>query len=231
MPPISRRRLADSLVGEADRLVRRRQDLARGVELDVEPVGEHLELELADGGEDRRAVAHLRVAEHLHHALLVELGEALAELLDLAAVERAGGGEHLGREPRDRRELDRRSTPHSESPMLQPGGVDEADHVAGERLLDRAALGAEHRRRVLRGERLAGALAREHHAALEAARADAHEGDPVAVGAVHVGLHLEHERRAVGVERPRLVVDVGPRRRRRGEVDDGVEQRAARRSW
>jgi hypothetical protein len=30
------------------------------------------------------------VAQHLHHALLVELGDALAELLELAGVERPG---------------------------------------------------------------------------------------------------------------------------------------------
>ncbi len=46
-------RVGRGLVGQADRLVRGRQDLDRGVELDVETVGEHVELQLADRGQDR----------------------------------------------------------------------------------------------------------------------------------------------------------------------------------
>ena len=79
------------------------------VELDVEPVGEHVELQLADRGQHGRGVAPVGVLEHLDDALFVELVEALAELLELAGVERAGGGEHLGGELRDRRELHRRA--------------------------------------------------------------------------------------------------------------------------
>ena len=60
--------------------------------------------------------------------------------------------------------------------------------------------------------------------AIEPARADAGERDAVAVVAVHVGLHLEHERRARLVEVARLAVDVGAGRRRGSEVDDRVEQ-------
>ena len=92
---------------------------------------------------------------------------------------------------------------------LQAGGVDEADDVAGERLVDRLALGAEHRRRVLRGDVATGAVASVTlmpRSKLPAA--DAGERDPVAVRRVHVGLHLEHERRERAVERSR-------RRRRR----------------
>ena len=57
-------------------------------------------------------------------------------------------------------------------------------------------------------------------------RADAHERDAVAVRGVHVGLHLEHERRERRVEVAGLAVHVVARRRRRREVDDGVEQQA-----
>ena len=59
--------------------------------------------------------------------------------------------------------------------------VDETDHVAGICLVDRGALGAEHRRGVLGRERLPGAVAREHHAALEPSRTDADERDPIAM--------------------------------------------------
>ena len=70
-------------------------DLDRSAELDVEAVGEHLELELADGGQHRGAVAHVGVAEDLDNTLLVELGEAAAELLEPAGVERPRRREDL----------------------------------------------------------------------------------------------------------------------------------------
>ena len=66
----------------------------------------------------------------------------------------------------------------------------------------------------------------DHHAALEDARADADEGEPVAVGGVHAGLHLEHEG-AERVGRARAAPPSASGAPRRGrEVDQGVEQRA-----
>ena len=107
----------------------------------------------------------------------------LRNCFDRAGVERAGRGEHLGRERRDRGEPDRRVRLVVQRVAdVETGGVDESDDVAGERLLDGRALGAEHGRRVLGGERLAGAVAGHHHAAVEPAAADAGERDAVAVG-------------------------------------------------
>ena len=104
MPPMSRSRGSDCGVGAADRLVAGGEDLRRCAELAGQAVAEHVELERPDGGEDRRRLAVVEVAEHLHDALLVELLETLAELLGPTGVERAGGGEHLGGEAWDRRE-------------------------------------------------------------------------------------------------------------------------------
>ncbi len=117
--------------------------------------------------------------------------------------------EVLGREARDRRE--RHLLVHVERVAdAHVVRVDEPDDIAGERLLEGLALLAEHRVGVLGGERLAGAVVGDDHAALETTRADPEEGDAVAVRLVHVGLHLEHEPRERRVERPRrLVVDVG----------------------
>ena len=197
-------------------------------------MAEHLELQGADGGQDRRRVAGVGIAQHLDDAFLVELLEPAAELLGPAGVERARRGEDLGREPGDRRERDGRAVVAlrvDRVAELQAGGVDEADDVAGVGLLDRLAVGAERRRRVLRRQLPSGAIARHRHAPLEAARADAGEGQPVAVRRVHVRLDLEHERREPGVERPGDAVDVASaatatargRRRRRGS--------SAPRSW
>ena len=80
------------------------------------------------------------------------------------------------------------------------GGVDQADDVAGPRLLDRLPLLAEHRVGVLGGERLAGRPVGDDHPPLEPARAHPQERDAVAVRPVHVRLHLEHEARERRVE-------------------------------
>src|SRR5699024_7756629 len=76
----------------------------------------------------------------------------------------------------------------------EPGGVDQAHHVAGVRGLDRVAVPPEHRERVLGGERFARLRVRGDHAALELARDHAHERQPVPVRSVHAGLDLEHHR-------------------------------------
>ena len=140
------------------------------------------------------------------------------ELLGPAGVERPGGGEDLGREAGDRRERHRRRTGGVDGVAeLQPGGVDQPDDVAGEGLLDRRPIRPEGRRGVLRGQVAAGAVARHAHAALEVAGADAGEGQSVAVRRIHVGLHLEHERRERCGERALA------RRRRRARGDgDGA---------
>ena len=90
-----------------------------------------------------------------------------------------------------------RSVPWFGMPMMSPG--------LG--LLGELALLGEEEDRVVHGERLARAHLPELHAAPEAARAEAHEGDAVAVVRVHVGLHLEDEAgdaRLVGLDGARL---------------------------
>ena len=110
-------------------------------------------------------------------------------------------------------------------------GVDEAEHVARPRLLDRVALLAEHRVGVLGGERLAGGAVGDDHPALEPARAHPHERDAVAVARVHVRLHLEREGRERRVERPRHAATC--RRAAAATAPGRPPRRAAgaRRSW
>ena len=119
------------------------------------------------------------------------------------AVHRGGHREVLGGEGRDRRER-HRLVEVDRVPDPQRIGVDQADDVAGIGGVEHRALATEDRLRVLGGERPAGLRVHRHHSALEDARADAGEGDAVAVVGVHPGLHLEHERR----ERPRDLADL-----------------------
>ena len=71
--------------------------------------------------------------------------------------------------------------------------VGDADHVAGIGLVGGDARAGEEELRRRQAHRLAGAHQLGLHAALQLARADAHEGDAVAVVGVHVGLDLEDE--------------------------------------
>ena len=64
----------------------------------------------------------------------------------------------------------------------------------------------------------------DDHAALEDARADPDEGEAVAVGDVHAGLHLEHEGAERRVDRAWRTDRVGAGAGRGGEVDEGVQQ-------
>ena len=186
-------------------------------------VGDHLELQRPHRGQHRSLVAAQVGGQDLDHALAVELLDAAAELLERARVGAADHREVLGGEARDGRERDgiggveRVAGP-------QRTRVDQADDVAGERLLDGGALLAEHRLGVLRGERAPGGGVGEHHAALEAARADPHERHPVAVRAVHARLHLEHQPGQRRVQRARLALGVAPGLGCGGELDQRVEQ-------
>ena len=108
--------------------------------------------------------------------------------------------------------------------MRRQAVVGNADDVAGPRLLGELAVLREEELRRVQRDRLAGAHQLGLHAALELARADAHEGDAVAVVLVHVRLDLEDEPghlALVGVD--------GARRglqplRRGGEIGQGVDQ-------
>jgi hypothetical protein len=71
--------------------------------------------------------------------------------------------------------------------------VVDADHVAGKRLGHDLAVRGHEGQRVGQLHFLAAAHMQRLHPGLEAARADAHESDAVAVLRIHVGLDLEHE--------------------------------------
>ena len=190
-------------------------------ELVLEPMGGHLELHRADRGQHRGLVTEVLVAQHLHHALLVELGDAATELLEPTGVLHASDDEVLGRELGQPRELDGRVEVERVADR-DVRGVDQADHVARPRLVDRVALLPEHGVGVLGGEGLAGGPVGDDHPPLEAARAHAHERDAIAVRWVHVRLHLEGEGRERRVERARHAV-----RRRHGAPVTGARSTTA----
>jgi hypothetical protein len=186
------------------------------------PFLDDLELHRPDGTEHGGLVAAQLGAHDLDDALVVELVDPTPELLVLARVRRTHHPEVLWREHRQRRELDRVAF---EDRVADPQrrSVDEADDVAGPRLIRDLALPAEQVLGVLGGERPPARRVGDDHPAAELARAHPHEGDVVAVGRVHARLHLEHEageRRAHGaVATGCVLAGLGGRR----EVDEGVQ--------
>ena len=188
----------------------------------LEALLEDVELQGADDADDGgRAVLR---QEELDDALLGHLLQGLAQLLRLHGVGELDAAQDLGREGRDAVEGEvlalRQRVADAERAVVR-----DADDVAREGLVrDRPVLREEE----LRGGERDG-LARAHelrlHAALEAAGADAHEGDAVAVVRVHVRLDLEDEaRHAALVGRDEALVGLLAARRRRdgGERIDEV---------
>ena len=159
-------------VGQSNCLIRSGQQLGGCTELATQAVHKDLELQLPDGGEHVLDVAHVGVAKHLHNTFLIELLEALAELLRLGVVERTSASEHLRREARQRWILDcRTSTPGLKQRVadVDAAGVDQPDDIAGECVFDRLAIRPEGGRRVLGGHVAPGARIGDRHAALEVA--------------------------------------------------------------
>ena len=111
-------------------------------------------------------------------------------------------------------------------------GADQADDVAGQASSTVSRSWAKSWCELREPDLLAGADVVHLHVAREAARADAHERDAVAVRRVHVRLDLEDEAGELGVAR------AGPGRSslgaRRGggrELEERVEEAPRRRSW
>ena len=184
-----------------------------------------VELHGSDSRQDRRLRSATLRDQELHHALGLELRDPAPELLGATGIRRADHGEVLGSERRHARERHRICGVKRVAGTQRPG-VDEPHDVAGVGEFHRGAVAAEHGVRVLGGEGPPRGGMDQDHAALEHAGADAHEGDAVAVRGVHVGLHLEHEPGERRLQRARAAIPSDPRRRRRGKVDDGIEQQA-----
>ncbi len=102
--------------------------------------------------------------------------------------------------------------------------IGDADDVAGIGLLGQLAIARQEQKGRMDRDRLAGADLGELHAAAEAARAQPHERDAIAMLRVHVRLHLEDEAGnlvLVGLDR----TGIGRlRARRRGEAGKRVDQ-------
>lgn len=161
-------------------------DLVFGVDAGLQDV----ELEGADDADDPVSTQHR--AEDLGDTFLGEVFEGAAELFGFHRVGQDDAAEDFGGEAGDAGETEGfafgQRVAHAERAV-----VGDADDVAGEGFLGEGAVLGEEEDRGLDGHRLAGADVEQFHAALEAARADAGEGDAVAVVGVHVGLDLEDE--------------------------------------
>ena len=97
-------------------------------------------------------------------------------------------------------------------------GIEYTDDVARVGLVDDLALGGHHRLRLGKAHLAPGLHVEILAVALELARADAHEGEAVAVGLVHVGLNLEDEGREFGGVDVHLARVAHTRQRRRGHL-------------
>ena len=107
----------------------------------------------------------------------------------------------LGREGRDAAEFELLARDGDGVADGEDTGVEHADDIARIGLIDDLTLGGHELLRLRQAHFLAGLHVVIFRVALELARADAHEGQPVTVGLVHVRLDLEDEGGKIGAER------------------------------
>src|SRR5690606_4373583 len=180
-----------------------------------------VELQRTDRAQDE-FVARQR-PEQLRRSFLAELRESFLQRFQLQRIPEHGAAEQLGREIRNAREhqalaLGEAVADVDRAVIVQP------DDVARVRLLDVLPIRGHERDRVGDANLAAEADVVQFHSGTIAARANAHERDPVAVRGIHVRLDLEDESRERGLERidaTRLGV---ARQRRRRVLDERVEQ-------
>ena len=174
----------------------------------LEPVQHHVELQQSHRADDRDR-AHLRFGEEdLRRSFLGEFAQSLVERLAAQWVLGEDAREVLRCESRDTDILEQLAVRRlgcvggreRVADPQQPAVV-HADHVTGQRFFGEGPLATEKllRRREL--EALAGSHVDHVEPGEVPSRADAHEGDPIVMPRVHVGLHLEHEARERGARR------------------------------
>ena len=187
---------------------------------------QHVKLQYAHHAGDDAFHAEARLAEDLHGAFLRQLVHALDELLAFQRVDLRDSREMLRRERGDGRELHVFALAHRVADA-EDAGVEQAHDVAGERLVDGGAVVGHERRARGQLQLLAALHVERLHAALELARADAHERDAVAVILVHVRLDFEHEAREFLALRVDFLAAQGVKvgARRGGQVQELLQER------
>ena len=154
----------------------------------LQPVDDHVELQGTDNADDPVG-AEIRL-EDLHQAFFGQILQALAHLLDAHGVGETHAAQDFRREGRQAGDVDVLAFGQriADAELAVVGHADDVARIG--KIGNLAFFGEEEDRRG-NGDLLAGTHMFQLHAALERARAQAHEGNPVAVLRVHVGLHLE----------------------------------------
>ncbi len=207
-------------VAEGERL-----EAARRPVLVEQPEQQHVELQHADGADDRHRPGDRFLIEDLHRPFLAQLPEPGVEVLAAKRIGDHDAREVLRREAGDAAEGDV-ALERERVGDAQVAAIENADHVARKRFLDFGAFTGEELLRLCQPERLLGARQRDRHPRLEAAGADAHEGDPIAVLRIHVRLDLEDEAGELRVGRLDLAAPVDRARQRpRRHGEEVVQER------
>src|SRR5690606_24620428 len=208
----------------ARRAIRQPRELRNHTVLVLQPVQQHIELELPHGADDRRHTGRRILVEHLHRAFLRELTESRVQMLASHGVRNGDAREVLGAEARDAAERDV-AVRGQRVADAEAAAVMDADHVAGPRLLHGHTLLGQELLRLREPYVLSAARVAHDHTRLEPARTDADERDAVPVLRVHVRLDLEHEAGERCVVRPDDAVPGLAGWRRGREFEEVLEER------
>src|SRR5690554_1613654 len=170
----------------------------QSIELDLRPVfmlesvGEHLELKLTDDAAQRILFAP-GLSKELNGPLLGELMNAFLELLPLQRIKELDAAEMFGTEARNgveaHRSLGRERIADTEEPWIE-----EPDDIASVRFMNRLAILREELLGAIQTDLLAEPEMMHPHPAFKFSRANACEGDAIAMRRIHIGLDFEDER-------------------------------------
>ena len=163
--------------------------------------------------------------ENLDGALLGDLLDAFFKLLALHGVRALDGGEVLRGEGGDALELHLVALVAHGVSNGENARVEHADDVPGVGLVDDGPVVGHELLGLGQTEGLAPLDMEILLIPLKLAGADAHEGDPVPVGLVHVGLNLEHEGGEGGVKGVHHRVPGHPGQGRHGHLQEVLQKR------
>ena len=179
----------------------------------------NFKLQSADGADDIGFGSRADLIEQLNGALLRQLLDALDELLAFESVLRLNARKLLGREHGEVFKLEFMSGVGQGVADAEHARVEEPDDISRERFIDDLTVLSEELLRLSELDQLVGRRVPNLHIALEFARADSDECQPIPMRGIHIRLDFEDEGGELLIGRLDDAVGANARSGRRSESE------------
>ena len=190
----------------------------------LEPVLNHLQLQLTDGRQDWVSFAFIGVVEDLDGTLFPQFVHPLAEILESGGVWIPQPAENFRAEAGNPFVFHLR--PHIQGVADgKHAGIVQADHITWIGVFHHSPILPEQLLRPRQTDRLARPGMLHGHVLLEAAAADPNKGDSVAMARIHVRLQFEHESAEPFTQGVDKAVTAGSGHRPLSHLQESVQER------